>query len=533
MVEVLNAKKQHRPRYVPLVGNLKVRTILGFMLLIASGALAGAIFNGRHIETAILIPALAWLPAVFLTDKYVHKYPQRYFAYLFASHVKAAVVMAFCLWIIGIIAGPLAAPSDVLWTGFIIFVFSDALVSIPRRRDISYKLFAVEDDAASAKDMNDKQTGDSDCVNTGLSSIDTHAIVNRVRPDLDSDLVEFIKNNLPDLHGHISDVLICDDVMITDDGSVPTSVGLLVGRTRINHVRRLHNFLMFCSRRIAMGGYFVFRYMPLENVTKEFRRRHTGLFYWPLFILHVIWFRAIPKIPWLGTLYFSSTLTWLDELVLSLTKRRNRVLSKAEMWGRLAFCGMDVLAESKGDGELYIIAQRVTAPSNNPRPSYYPVVALEKVGLDGKNVRMHKIRSMFPFSEFIQKRVFQDHGLTRTGKFKNDFRLTEYGRFIRKYWLDELPQIYDWLRGEVKLVGMRATSRHFLSLYPRELYDLYIQVKPGLIPPIFDESTTSFAQIVKVELTYLQRYYDRPVRTDISYLMQTLSAIVFRGVRSR
>jgi lipopolysaccharide/colanic/teichoic acid biosynthesis glycosyltransferase len=194
---------------------------------------------------------------------------------------------------------------------------------------------------------------------------------------------------------------------------------------------------------------------------------------------------------------------------------------------------MRVVAESKGDGELYIIAQRVALAVQGKRPSYYPVAVLEKVGLDGQIVHMHKIRTMFPFSEFLQKRIFEDHGLAATGKFANDFRLTEFGKFLRKYWLDELPQIFDWLRGDIKLVGMRATSRHFLSLYPKELYDLYIQIKPGLIPPIFDETTDGFDKIVEVELTYLKSYWEKPIRTDIQCLTKTLTDIVFRGIRSK
>jgi lipopolysaccharide/colanic/teichoic acid biosynthesis glycosyltransferase len=194
---------------------------------------------------------------------------------------------------------------------------------------------------------------------------------------------------------------------------------------------------------------------------------------------------------------------------------------------------MRVIAESQGKGDSCLIAQRVASPVRNKRPSYYPIVALEKVGLDGGIVRTHKIRTMFPYSEFLQKRIFEDNGLAPTGKFANDFRLTEYGRFLRKYWLDEIPQIFDWLRGDVKLVGMRATSRHYLSLYPRELYDLYVQIKPGLIPPIFDESTDGLEAIAGVEMEYLRCYREQPLRTDIRYLVQTVTDIVFRGVRSK
>jgi lipopolysaccharide/colanic/teichoic acid biosynthesis glycosyltransferase len=140
---------------------------------------------------------------------------------------------------------------------------------------------------------------------------------------------------------------------------------------------------------------------------------------------------------------------------------------------------------------------------------------------------------MFPFSEFLQKRIFEDNGLASTGKIANDFRLTEYGRFLRKYWLDELPQIFDWLRGDIKLVGIRATSRHFLSLYPGNFLDLYVQIKPGLIPPVFGESTNGFDQIVEVEMKYLQSYWKQPFRTDVRYLTQTFTDIVFKGIRSK
>jgi hypothetical protein len=80
---------------------------------------------------------------------------------------------------------------------------------------------------------------------------------------------------------------------------------------------------------------------------------------------------------------------------------------------------------------------------------------------------------------------------------------------------------------------MRATSRQYLSLYPKELYDLYVQVKPGLVPPIFNETTGGFDQIVDVEMTYLRRYWARPMLTDLQYLWQTFSDIVFRGIRSK
>jgi lipopolysaccharide/colanic/teichoic acid biosynthesis glycosyltransferase len=533
VVEISDSKIQQKIRYVPFVQNCKIRTTIGFILLVLSAILAGTILGKGRIEIIVLIIALSWILAVFLTDKYVHKYPQRYFTYLIASHLKAAIIMAFFLWVMGSIAGQSAAPHGVLLTGYAFFVFADAIVSVPCRRDIPDKQSSAESLSLYTSDITDDKSSDSGCTNTGFSSIDTQAIVSQIRSDLDKPIVEFIGKNLPDFQGDNGDVLVLDDITITDEQPESAPVGLLVGRTRINDVHRLNMFLQFCVKRITMGGYFVVRYMPLENVAKKLKDRYTGVLYWAVVIRHYIWYRAIPKIPWLDILYFWRKISWLDTFILSITKRRNRVLPKAEVWGRLSYYGMHVIAESIGDGEIYLIAQRVVLPVQGKRPSYYPIVALEKVGLNDGIIRMHKIRTMFPFSEFLQKRIFEDHGLTSSGKFADDFRLTELGKFLRKYWLDELPQIFDWLRGDVKLVGMRATSRHFLSLYPKELIDLYVQIKPGLIPPIFDESTNGFDQIVEVELTYLRRYWDQPFRTDVLYFFKTFTDIVFKGVRSK
>lgn len=476
---------------------------------------------------------MAWLFSVFFTDKYVHKYSQRYYAYLFASHLKAAIVMAFFLWIMFKLAGPLTAPPKVLWAGCILFFFVDILASIPRRRHIPGNSFQEMSPAAHEEDTANDLSTDAEYPNLAVSLIDDETILRNIRPNLDKPFLDFVEKSLPDLQEANGKVLILDDVTTTDDQSTPASVGLLIGRTRINDVLRLNQYIQFCTQRIRMGGYCIIRYLPYENFKKNLKARYRVPFYWPAFILHFIWYRAIPKFPWLEKLYFTPLFSWLDTIHLSFVKKRNRALSKAEVWGRLSFYGFSVLAESKGEGELYIISKRVTSPVQNKIPSFYFIASLEKVGLDGKSIHTHKIRTMYPFSEFLQKRIFEDHGLAKTGKFASDFRLTEYGSFLRKYWLDELPQIFDWLRGDVKLVGMRATSPHFLSLYPKELYDLYIQIKPGLIPPIFDESTNGFDDIVAIELTYLRSYFKNPIRTDIRYLTKTFTDIVFKGVRSK
>jgi lipopolysaccharide/colanic/teichoic acid biosynthesis glycosyltransferase len=139
---------------------------------------------------------------------------------------------------------------------------------------------------------------------------------------------------------------------------------------------------------------------------------------------------------------------------------------------------------------------------------------------------------MYPYSEFIQKKVYEDAQLTSTGKFENDFRITKIGKLLRKYWVDEIPQLLDWLRGKIKLVGIRAMSQHYFGLYPKEYQELYYKVKPGIISPIFDEKTIGFAEIVRIEQKYLESYLINPIRTDIKYFFITLKHVL-KGVRSK
>jgi lipopolysaccharide/colanic/teichoic acid biosynthesis glycosyltransferase len=428
--------------------------------------------------------------------------------------------MAFFLWVLGRIYGRNLTTPDVVRTGFVLFVAVDALVSLLRRRDLPVVSGARTEQTLRPESIRDNQASGLGNNPVGFSSIDTVAVIQKIRGVLEEQLVEFIENNLPTLQGGSGDVMFLDGVAPTDEQYKSLPVGLLVSRIRMNDVRRLNKYFLSCFERILPEGYFAGRYIPLENIEKRLRRRFAGFLYYPIAILHFLWYRVFPKIPRLNAFYFV------------LTKGRNRVLSKTEVWGRLSSCGMRVIAETGGDGEVFLIAKRVALPVQRKKPSYYPVISLERVGLDGEMINSHKIRTMYPFSEFLQKRVFDDNALAPTGKFLDDYRITGYGRFLRKYWLDEIPQILDWWRGDIKLVGIRAMSRHYFSLYPRDFQDLYIQVKPGLVPPIFNESTVGFDQIVEVDRKYLQRYRQFPVLTDVCYLFQTFKDIVFKGVRS-
>lgn len=95
-----------------------------------------------------------------------------------------------------------------------------------------------------------------------------------------------------------------------------------------------------------------------------------------------------------------------------------------------------------------------------PRPMAHAVyaldflchrVALKRSGLGGRVVHTYKFRTMHPYSEYLQQYMYDLHGLQKGGKIENDFRMTTWGKVMRKLWLDELPMLYNWVKGDFGL----------------------------------------------------------------------------------
>lgn len=215
-----------------------------------------------------------------------------------------------------------------------------------------------------------------------------------------------------------------------------------------------------------------------------------------------------------------------------LTRGENRVLSKAEMLGRLYSCGFDVVNETEIDRQYYVIAKKIKRPYFDLEPTYGPLIKLQRIGKGGKIIKVYKFRTMHPYSEYLQEFVYAKHNLEEGGKFKNDFRVSTLGRLMRKFWIDELPMLVNFFRGDLKIVGVRPLSQHYFSLYSKELRELRIKYKPGLIPPFYVDKPKTLEEIMASELKYFDAYDKHPILTDIRYFFMAAYNIIFRKYRS-
>ena len=122
--------------------------------------------------------------------------------------------------------------------------------------------------------------------------------------------------------------------------------------------------------------------------------------------------------------------------------------------------------------------------------------------------------------------------LQEGGKFADDFRITTEGKIFRKFWLDELPMVYNLLKGDMKIFGVRPLSSHYFNLYSEELKNKRIKHKPGLIPPFYADMPKTLEEIQESELRYLESYQKRPLRTQLRYFRKATYNILFKRARS-
>lgn len=304
--------------------------------------------------------------------------------------------------------------------------------------------------------------------------------------------------------------------------SIPdlSSFSGLVNFQRINDIRRINKYFEYVNEGMRSGQYIV-ACLETKNSRKErVLKKYPEPFNRPYYVLDFILKRVLPK--WKPT----------RKIYFHITKGRNRVLSLTEGLARLACCGFEIIDFRKMDYKTWIIAKKVRDPAYDMQPTYGALIKLQRVGKNGKMIKVFKLRTMHPYSEYLQDFVFENFDLRDGGKFNNDFRMTSYGKLFRKYWIDELPMFINYFKGDMKLIGVRPLSRHYFNLYPADMQEMRIRVKPGLIPPYYADLPTGLEEIQESERAYLEAYQEKPFRTDVRYFGKICYNILFRGARS-
>ena len=151
----------------------------------------------------------------------------------------------------------------------------------------------------------------------------------------------------------------------------------------------------------------------------------------------------------------------------------------------------------------------------------------QRIGKDGKAFRMYKFRSMVVNAEEMLKELqSKNEASGPVFKIENDPRVTKVGRFIRKYSIDELPQLINILIGDMSIVGPRPPLPSEVVMYSE--YDMQrLKVRPGLTCywQCGGRSKISFEKWIDMDLEYIN---DQGIWCDLKIILKTIPA-VFNG----
>ncbi len=158
-----------------------------------------------------------------------------------------------------------------------------------------------------------------------------------------------------------------------------------------------------------------------------------------------------------------------------------------------------------------------------------------RLGRDGRAFGCLKFRSMVADGEAVLTAHLAADAQARaewaaTHKLTNDPRITPIGQVLRKTSLDELPQLWNVLRGEMSLVGPRPIVQAEVARYGRAFQTCFA-VPPGVtgLWQVSGRSDTSYAERVALDLDYASRW---SLRRDIAILLRTIPAVLAqRGSR--
>lgn len=294
---------------------------------------------------------------------------------------------------------------------------------------------------------------------------------------------------------------------------------VLFAKEHLNAVRHLNQFLRSANAKLKQDGYFVCAFDTSQKRRAQIFSKHISIVAYIIYFFDFLWHRVCPKLRLTSKFYYLCT------------KKVRKVFPRPEVLGRLYYCGFDVVSEQYIHDRYCVIAQKKREPYDQPHTKGL-FVKLRRVGKNGELFNVYKLRTMYAYSEFLQTYIYENNNLDVGGKFADDYRVTEWGRILRKLWLDELPMVLNMMKGQMKLVGVRPLSLQYFSLYDEDLQQLRTKVKPGLLPPFYLDMPETLEEIQDSERRYLEAYMEHPFRTDWKYFWGIVGNILLRGKRS-
>lgn len=285
---------------------------------------------------------------------------------------------------------------------------------------------------------------------------------------------------------------------------------LIIIHSDLSMTEDYFSFLLNLNLKVKKNVPCILRLLDESEQLEKYRHSKKFLFPWRVRLMRFTQSSLIFRILFDG----SRSMIYLPELV-----------------GCLFYLGFTVEEEIKENYETFLCFKKVREIEKHQKNKKYGfLIKLNRLGKGNKNIIVYKIRTMFPYSEFSQHYYLEKNKVGRIGKILGDPRITNLGRMLRKYYLDEIPQLFQVLSGTLNLVGLRPISEVFMKQYPVDIIEKRVKFKPGVLPVTATEKINSLQDIFERERNYIKSR-NKSMFTDMKYLFKIL-AYIFRGNRS-
>ena len=158
------------------------------------------------------------------------------------------------------------------------------------------------------------------------------------------------------------------------------------------------------------------------------------------------------------------------------------------------------------------------------------IYSQKRIGKNNKTFACYKFRTMHPQAKYLLKKMLQNNHILKkefenTRKITNDPRITNIGKFLRFTSLDELPQIFNVLKGEMSFIGPRPIVKSEIKKYG-ENFEKAFSVKPGIsgIWQVSGRNKLSYKKRVELDIFYSENI---SFRLDIKIFIKTILVILF------
>lgn len=295
---------------------------------------------------------------------------------------------------------------------------------------------------------------------------------------------------------------------------------LIVVVNQLNKVENLQLTIENLATLTKEDQHVILQFETLKGRSRRIQKVYPKTIAKSLFIIDFIFHRVF------------SRLFIVKNIYSYISKGKIKILSKAEALGRMVFSGYQIESVENFDGLCTVLIKKSGQKLINKKPSFGPVFKMNRIGKNGKMIGVYKIRTMHPYSEYLQDFLIKLNGYGDQGKPKNDFRVTTWGRILRKYWIDEIPQLINVMKLEMKLVGLRPVSEYYFNELDQFQKERRLEQKPGCIPPyIAFNMGSSKDQVLKAEEMYLNMKKSKPFTTDTRVFFMAIKNIFFSKKR--